>query len=46
MKKNNKKITQLEFIKEYYRNHDGKDVPHYEAVPWLYSEYERRTGKN
>ena len=45
MKKNYKKITQLEFIKEYYRNHAGKNVPHYKSVPWLYSEYEKMTGK-
>ncbi|OGH80861.1 MAG: HNH endonuclease [Candidatus Magasanikbacteria bacterium RIFCSPLOWO2_02_FULL_44_11] len=45
MKRNRKKVTQLELIKEYYRSHAGKDVPHYESVPWLYSEYEKRTGK-
>ena len=45
MKKNHKKITQIGLIKEYYRSHSGKDVPHYESVPWLYSEYEKRTGK-
>ena len=45
MKKKNKKTTQLGLIKEYYSNNLGKDIPHHESVPWLYSEYEKRTGK-
>jgi hypothetical protein len=45
MKKNYKKTTQTGLIKEYYRNHPGKDILHNESVPWLYSEFEKRTGK-
>jgi len=45
MRKKNNITTQLGLIKEYYSRHPNKDVPHHESAPWLYSEYEKRTGK-
>lgn len=40
-----KKISQLDLIKEYFKNRPLKDIPHSEAVKWLMSEYQKRTGK-
>lgn len=41
----NDKITQAELVIEYYTNHPNQDVRHEDAVPWLMSEYTKRTGK-
>lgn len=39
------KITQPELVMEYYINHPNQDVRHEDVVPWLMSEYMKRTGK-
>lgn len=38
-------MSQEELIKEYYKAHPNKDIPHAEAVDWLTVEWEKRTGK-
>lgn len=37
-------ITQEELIKEFFLNHQNEDISHEDIVPWLMSEYLKRTG--
>lgn len=40
-----KKITQEDLVKEFYIKNPNREIQHQEAVDWLTSEYDRRTGK-
>lgn len=37
-------ISQIELIKEFFIHNPLRDIPHKEAVAWLLSEYQKRTG--
>lgn len=41
----NKKISQLDLIKEFFGKNPLRDIPHAEAVDWLTSEWQKRTGE-
>lgn len=41
----NKKISQLDILKEYFINNPNRDIKHPEVVDWATSEWEKRTGE-
>ena len=40
-----KKITQLELLKEYFMKYPNKHIKHPEVVDWVTSEWEKMTGE-
>lgn len=40
-----KKITQLEILKEYFMKYPNKNIKHPEVVDWVTNEWEKRTGE-
>lgn len=44
-KSNNKEISQLDLIKEYFVLHPNREIPHPEVVDWATQEYYKRTKK-
>lgn len=39
-----KDTTQLDLLKEYYRKHPNKDIPHSQVVDWAVKIWKERTG--
>ena len=40
-----KKITQMDLVKEYFIKHPNKNIKHPEVVDWVVSEWKKRTGE-
>jgi len=38
-------VIQADLVLEYFKSHPNRDIHHSEIVPWLMSEYEKRTGR-
>jgi len=39
-----KKLSQLDIVKEYFKNNPNRDIPHSEVVDWVVSKWKKRTG--
>lgn len=44
-KTNNKSITQIDIIKEYFIKHSREEIKHPQVVNWAMSKWEKRTGE-
>ena len=40
-----KKITQLDLIRQFFKNNPNRNIPHPEIVDWLIKEWKQKTGK-